>query len=205
MSRRHRAMLATAVESNRYRDSATDRWTVKIMPGGQHVSTERGELITTVLGSCVTACVRDPVLKIGGMNHFMLPFHEEDLWEGASRALRYGNFAMDTLVNELMKLGAERHRLETKFFGGADVLGGVSDIGERNNQFAREYAKAESMKIMSFDLGGSKGRRVLYDPATGQAWRRFVKDGALNAVNAAEKQMQTKPSAATSAGSIELF
>jgi chemotaxis protein CheD len=198
-------MMATAVQSKGYKDSSTDRWTVKVLPGGQHVSTEAGELVTTVLGSCVTACVRDPLLKIGGMNHFMLPFRDEDLWEGASRALRYGNFAMDTLVNELMKLGAERGRLETKFFGGADVLGGVSDIGIRNGKFAREYARAESMNVVSFDLGGTQGRRVLYDPSTGQAWRRWVKDAALNDVTAAEKRMQAKPSAEKSTGSIELF
>ena len=122
------------------------RWAAKILPGEFFV-TAHDEVITTILGSCISACIRDPARGIGGMNHFMLPEDQtvgRNAWlEGAgSLATRYGSFAMESLVNELMKLGAERSRLEVKLFGGGRILATMSDVGAKNIEFVRHAIRA---------------------------------------------------------------
>src|ERR1700761_1090130 len=115
-------------------DKANSRWSARIMPG-EYFVTRGDEIISTVLGSCISACIRDPALGIGGMNHFMLP---EDVSQGSSSWLdpkaglstRYGSFAMETLVNDLLKLGARRERLEVKLTGGGRILASMTDVGE---------------------------------------------------------------------------
>src|SRR6185312_3936064 len=108
------------------------RWSVKILPGEYYV-TKADETVTTVLGSCISACVRDPKLNIGGMNHFMLPedkFRPNNGLETAvGTATRYGSHAMESLINDLLKLGAARDRLEIKLFGGGRILSGMTDVG----------------------------------------------------------------------------
>jgi chemotaxis protein CheD len=141
-------------------------------PGDYYVAT-RGELIGTVLGSCVSACVRDTRLQVGGMNHFMLPIDQSDgtsAWGStASAATRFGNVAMERLVNEILKLGGRRSDLEVKLVGGGKVLDAMTDVGARNIQFVKDYVRAEGFRVVGEDLGDIYPRKVLYDPASGIA------------------------------------
>ena len=204
---RNAAALQDTPVNGRYHDRASDRWVVKVLPGSQHVSTDPNgqELISTVLGSCVAACVHDPLLGIGGMNHFMLPHDDEGLWSGASLALRYGNHAMDALINGLLAAGADKRRLECKIFGGGNVVNGMSGVGDDNAAFAREYAQAEGLNVIAFDLGGDRGRRIVFDPSTGQAWRRFLSRKLVDDVARAERKLRQPPPLRTRDTSIELF
>jgi len=147
---------------------------VKILPGQFYVTRQPEALITT-LGSCVSACIRDASLGLGGMNHFMLPLNSRDLhaeedshpW---SIAARYGNFAMELLVNAIVRNGGDRRNLEVKIFGGAKIIAHMrQDIGRLNIDFIREYSKIEELHVLAEDLGGCYPRKVLYFPATGKA------------------------------------
>jgi chemotaxis protein CheD len=207
MMARSSAVRQESPTNGRYHDRASDRWVVKVLPGSQHVSADPNgqELISTVLGSCVAACVHDPLLGIGGMNHFMLPHDDEGLWSGASLALRYGNHAMDALINGLLAAGADKRRLECKIFGGGNVVNGMSGVGDDNAQFAREYARAEGLNVVAFDLGGDRGRRIVFDPYTGQAWRRFLSRKLVDDVARAERKLRQPPPLRARDSSIELF
>lgn len=150
----------------RYWDPHASCVAAKIFPGEFYV-TLHDESIVTVLGSCVSACIRDPVVGIGGMNHFMLP-GDSRRSAGASDAARYGTHAMERLINELLSRGARRERLETKVFGGGRVLPGLSDIGARNAEFVLEFLTAERLKLAAQDLGDVHPRKVVYAPRTGR-------------------------------------
>ena len=157
----------------RFWNPRISRWTAKILPGELFV-TCGDEVVSTILGSCIAACIRDPVLRIGGMNHFMLP---EDHSSGKSSWLdgpnglstRYGSYAMESLINELLKLGAARGRMEIKLFGGASILTAPTDVGARNIAFARGFLKLEGCRIAAEDVGLTCPRHVDYDPGTGRA------------------------------------
>jgi len=156
---------------NRYWDPKRRAFSAKLLPGAYYV-TGSGEIITTVLGSCVAACVRDKALGIGGMNHFMLPIHAHfGIWENTDHnlATRYGNFAMEHLINTIMKQGGQRKNFEVKLFGGGSVLNTLMDIGDCNIQFVKDYVRTEGLQVVSEDLGGPYPRKVVYFPATGRA------------------------------------
>lgn len=150
---------------------------VKIQPGEVYVTTER-ELISTGLGSCISACVWDPFIELGGMNHFMLPFGDADNIEGwdptqwRSNAARYGNYAMELLINTLIQQGAVKSRLRVKLFGGGMVMGTgkQANVGEKNIDFIRNYVKNEGLNLAGEDLGSEFPRKVVFDPITGKAW-----------------------------------
>jgi chemotaxis protein CheD len=177
---------------------------VKIGPGELHVTHRSGEAIGTVLGSCVAACIRDPELGIGGMNHFMLPFSDDGRWSGASAAMRFGNFAMERLINDILKRGGERHRLEAKIFGGASIGTDPFGIGLRNADFAERYFTHEGLRVLARDLRGRKARRLLYSPACGRA---FVQDieMAPRTVLAREAAYASRLPQEAAGGSVELF
>lgn len=143
-----------------------ESYTVKIGPGDYYVAADN-LLITTVLGSCVSVCISDPVAGLGGMNHFMLPDSETER-DPLSRSARYGAFAMEQLVNELLRFGAGRSRLQVKVTGGGDMTGGSMKIGEMNADFVRRYMASEGFEVISWDLGGACSRNVVYDPTTGR-------------------------------------
>lgn len=154
---------------SRYYDRQNQKVAAKIKPGEYYVS-DSDELIVTVLGSCISACIRDRVNQIGGMNHFMLPVTDEDTFIGAKahqNAARYGNFAMEFLINNILRNGGERRYLEVKLFGGAKVIKKMSDVGDRNIQFIHEYMNSENLQVLASDLGGNHPRKVLYNPLTG--------------------------------------
>jgi len=184
-----------ADEPRTYFDETLQRTIVKVLPGTQYVSKKEGELITTVLGSCVSACLWDPYLGIGAMNHFMLPFDETGDWSGRASSLRYGNHAMLALVNSMAEAGANRYTLRCKMFGGANVLNGAGDVGSRNTRFAEDYIAKQHVMTVLADLGGDRGRRIVFDPDTGRVWRKFLSVDANEIVTRAEAGLQRKLSA----------
>ena len=138
------------------------------MPG-EFYTTEKDEMLVTVLGSCIAACIYDKELGIGGMNHFMLAHSKEGKWAGDSLSARYGNFAMEHLINELLKNGALKNRLIAKVYGGADLINSkVLTVGDENIKFVKEYLKTEGIKILEEDLGGNYSRKIYFTPSNGQ-------------------------------------
>ncbi|MBL3568050.1 hypothetical protein BV509_18985 [Rhodovulum sulfidophilum] len=136
-----------------------------VVQGEYHVSRDANIVLSTVLGSCVAACVYDINAAIGGMNHFLLPGDAES----GSTELKYGAMAMELLINELLKAGARRSDLKVKLFGGARVSGAFRDIGARNVDFARSYIRREGFEVVSESLGGTQARRLHFRPVTGAA------------------------------------
>lgn len=148
---------------------------VKLIPGQCYVTTS-DMLLTTVLGSCVCACLRDSTAGVGGMNHFMLPEDAEGGPHSPNTAMRYGTYAMAMLMSELLKAGARRERLEAKVFGGGAVMNSLSkiNIGERNADFVLRYLHTEQIPVVAQDLLGVLPRRVNYFPMSGRvALRRL--------------------------------
>ena len=156
----------------RYWDKTNDIFAAKILPGEYYV-TANNEAIVTVLGSCVSACIRDKVFGIGGMNHFMLPINKNEANEKISamgNAARYGNFAMEQMINDILKNGGSRENLEVKIFGGGRVLQNMQslDVGNGNINFVKEYIKTEQLKLVGEDVGDVFPRKVIYFPLTGK-------------------------------------
>ena len=178
--------------------------TVKIGPGEHYVTRRPDELIVTVLGSCVAACVRDPLVGVGGMNHFMLPESETGNWGGTSANMRYGNFAMEKLINDIMGCGGQRKRMEVKVFGGARMIAHGAAIGFQNAEFVEAYLKAEHMTVAAQHLRGHRARRVEYEPSNGRV--RLLEMG-LDHTPVADAELRffdtiRKPH---DSGSVELF
>lgn len=195
---------------NRYIDKRLKVPAAKILPGEFYVSVNR-EMISTVLGSCIAACIRDTKLGIGGMNHFMLPVqgeHSSDFEGTAGAALRYGNWAMEYLINEILKLGGRRENLEAKVFGGGAVLSGMTshEVGNRNIEFAIGYLRKEGIPIVSEDVGGLCPRKVLYFPDTGSVKLRRLRHVNNDTIQAREETYVKKVTQdVPNQGSVELF
>lgn len=190
-------------------DSKENLCASKILPGEYYV-TNHNEIITTVLGSCVSACVRDPDTGVGGMNHFMLPGNsgkELDKWGGeACLATRYGIAAMENLINDILKHGARKSRLELKLFGGARVMAmEISKVGDRNVQFAKQFVKAEGLVTIAEDLGGPYPRKVNYFPKSGKVMVRRLRSIQKQTVADQDKRYETTLSNKEIPGEIELF
>ncbi|MFZ5473699.1 MAG: chemoreceptor glutamine deamidase CheD, partial [Pseudomonadota bacterium] len=160
---------------NQYYDRNFQIEATKLLPGEYYV-TGRDMLLVTVLGSCVAACIRDPKTGIGGMNHFMLP-ESGDADNVLSASARYGSYAMEVLINQLIKLGANRSRLEAKVFGGAAVLRGFTtvNVGESNSEFVLDYLANEKIRVVSQDLRGLYPRKVYFFPASGRVLVKTLK------------------------------
>jgi chemotaxis protein CheD len=165
----HIETLAT----HHYFDREFDTPAVKLLPG-EYFVTGKDMVLTTVLGSCVSACIRDNKAGVGGMNHFMLPEDADPGSKSVAAAMRYGAFAMEILINELLKAGARRERLEAKVFGGGAVLANMTmlNIGERNADFVLRYLQLEQVHIAAQDLRGNLPRRINYFPLTGRVTLR---------------------------------
>lgn len=145
---------------------------VKLISGDCYVTNQPNMMLVTILGSCVAACIRDPVAKVGGMNHFLLPETDASNLRNDNDALRYGAYSMERLINEILKLGGLRGRLEVKVFGGGNVIDNSAMIGDRNIQFVKEFLKREGLSIAGEDLGDTCPRRVNYYPDTGRVMLR---------------------------------
>jgi len=185
-----------------YEDRHFDKPGMKLLPGEFYVSGE-DMVMTTVLGSCVAACIRDPRLGIGGMNHFMLPDGELN---GGSSA-RYGSYAMEVLINELLKAGARRSGLEAKVFGGGAVLKSFTDtqVGQRNCQFVLDYLKAEHIPVLAQDLGDVCARKVYFMPYEGRVMVRRLSTTIASRDLADESAYRSRLVAAPVSGGVELF
>ena len=155
-----------------YHDSTFNSPAVKLLPNEFYV-TGSDIMLTTVLGSCVSACLRDPLSGVGGMNHFMLP-EGNDTSSPASASMRYGAYAMEVLINEMLKAGAARERLEAKVFGGGAVLSAMQQthIGKRNAEFVLQYLAMESIPVRAQDLTGTHARRINFFPSNGKVMVR---------------------------------
>lgn len=175
---------------------------LKLMPA-DYVVTSKDIALSTVLGSCVAACMRDPVLRIGGMNHFMLP----DGGDADDTSARYGSYAMELLINELLKAGARRERLEAKVFGGGNVLKSftTNPVGTRNAEFVIAYLKAERIPVVAQDLGSIHPRKVWYIPATGKVLVRRLPHAHDTAIASEEIAYRNQLKQQPSAGGVELF
>ena len=189
-------------EVMRYRDARFNTIAAKLLPT-QYLVVDDDTALTTTLGSCVAACIRDPVLKIGGMNHFLLP----DGTVGDGAPARYGSYAMELLINDLLKRGAHRKRLEAKVFGGGNVLKGFTNnpVGTRNAEFVREYLRAEHIPIVAEDLLGSHPRKVWFFPQTGRVVVQRLPHAHEAEVAAAESAVRARLSKAPVTGGVELF
>ncbi|WP_018936525.1 chemoreceptor glutamine deamidase CheD [Thioalkalivibrio sp. ALJ24] len=192
---------------NRYWDRMNNAPAAKLLPGECYVSVSSAELITTVLGSCVSACVWSPKAGVGGMNHFMLPEGERNSgWGPAiSNATRYGTHAMEFLVNELLKLGAERDDLRIKMFGGGRVMAGMSDVGARNIAFLRRYAREEGFEILAEDVGGPWPRKVVFFPASGRVRLKKLVSLHNNTLLEREQDYRRRLEGEDMSGDVELF
>lgn len=192
--------------TRRYRDPRFDAIAVKVFPGEHFVTNESDEMLVTILGSCVTACIRDPVAGVGGMNHFMLPESVGGGWDTASTSMRYGNVAMERLINDILQRGGNRQRLEIKVFGGGNVMkGATSNIGHRNADFVETYLIAESLPIAAHHLRGSLPRRVHYFPITGRVMLLELQRADEEAVVRDERLYKSKIQVEPKSGSAELF
>jgi chemotaxis protein CheD len=185
-----------------YRDRHFDIDAAKIGPGEYYI-TQRDMMIVTVLGSCVSACMRDPVAKVGGMNHFMLP--DRDVVGPLSASARYGAYAMEVLINQLFALGAKRERLEAKVFGAARVLPGMSDIGERNAAFAIDYLKRESIRVLAEDLGSTEPCKIYFFAQTGRVMLKRLKSLRNDTIVKRERDYAKRLDKISSGGTADLF
>lgn len=197
---------AMAEGKKRYFDAQKNKNVVRVLPGEHYVSTNSEEVIVTVLGSCVSACIRDPLTGVGGMNHFMLPESNTGNWGTVSATMRYGNFAMETLINEILKTGCTRERLEIKLFGGGNVTPGNVRVGDMNGQFALNYLKYEGFAPKAHDLGGQHPRRIHYHPKSGKVDRLLLRrDDDKHYLKEENDYRSRLPSEVSDGGDIDLF
>lgn len=196
---------ADASAGRRFFDAPSGAWLVKVFPGEFYVTAKPDEVLVTVLGSCVTACIRDPMAGVGGMNYFMLPHDGSGGWGDDLRSTRFGNFAMEKLVNELIKAGCSRERMEIKVFGGGNVTDTSNAIGSDNADFVLRYLAAEGLRCAAQDLGGTQPRRIHYYPATGRVVRRLLGASERAVVTREERDYGNRLTEQKPSGEIELF
>ena len=194
--------------SNLYFDRQFNTQAAKILPG-EYYATKRDMMIVTVLGSCVSACIRDRENGIGGMNHFMLPHSDADPDNPLSTSARYGTYAMEMLINDVLKLGARRESLEAKIFGGGNVMSGftVHPVGTRNAEFALSYLRTENIRIIAQDLLDIHPRKVYYFPNSGRVLVKKLRSLHNDTIIARETAYVSRlgVNAGVGAGDVELF
>jgi chemotaxis protein CheD len=183
-----------------YFDHTNNCHTAKILPGEFYV-TRKEEMITTVLGSCVSACIYDPGRNWGGMNHFMLPGTDSD----DSASARYGLFAMESLINEILKLGSRKEHLRAKLFGGGQIIAQMTDVGQKNIRFAKKFLFSEGIPMESADLGLVYPRKVNFFPATGKVMVKRLQSLNNNTIQEREHEYMRRLSQQPIAGDIDLF
>jgi len=191
---------------NLYFDRQHNAEAAKIMPG-EYYATARDMLLVTVLGSCVCACIRDKVSGIGGMNHFMLPDSGQDQNDPLGESARYGVYAMEILINQLLKMGAQRGNFEVKVFGGGAVLRGftVANVGERNAEFVLKFLKTEKIPVAAQDLLDIYPRKVYYFPQTGLVRVKKLKQVHNDTIVNRETEYKSRLRYSKMEGDVELF
>lgn len=201
------SMLQEEVSTTLYFDRTFDCDAAKISPG-EYYFTDKDMVIVTVLGSCVSACIRDSVTGIGGMNHFMLPDSASaDKDSPVSESMRYGTYAMEVLINQLLRNGARRENLEAKIFGGGNVLKSFTtiNVGDRNAIFVRKFLKEERIRVTSEDLLDIYPRKVYYFPKTGRVLVKKLKNMHNDTLVKREEAYASKLKSIDVGGEIDLF
>lgn len=188
--------------SKRFHDAKENIDVVKLYSGDWYV-TRKNEMLATILGSCVAVCIRDPIAQVGGMNHFLLPGDESStpLSEGA----RYGVFAMESLINGILKAGGRKERLEIKVFGGGNVINNSARIGSRNAAFIRNFLRKEGYRTQAEDLEGDFPRRVHFYPLMGKVMVRKLRRREDMVVVQEEARFKQAIAQKPVEGNIELF
>ena len=168
----------------------------QVIQGNYKVSNDVNVVLSTILGSCIATCLCDPIAGVGGMNHFLLPGDKND----DDKNLSYGAYAMELLINGMLKRGAERHRIEAKIFGGARMMAGLPEIGEKNIRFAREFLSQENIPCTGESVGGNGARRVKFWPASGRVRQLLIEPSEA-------PQLDEKPAiiAPPAGNDVELF
>ena len=191
---------------NLYFDRHFEIDAVKILPGEYYVTT-RDMALVTVLGSCVAACIHDKTLGIGGMNHFMLPDERRDGGDMLSPSMRYGAYAMEIMINELLKMGAKRSNLEAKVFGGGNVLRGftVNNVGETNAAFVTNYLRTENIAVVAQDLLDIYPRKVYYFPRSCRVLVKQLRGVHNDTIIEREQAYSARLKMANVQGDVELF
>jgi len=201
------SMLEEQISTTLYYDRTFDCEAAKISPG-EFYYTDKNMLIVTVLGSCISACIRDNVSGIGGMNHFMLPDSAAaDKDSPVSESMRYGTYAMEVLINQLLRNGARRENLEAKIFGGGNVLKSftTTNVGERNAAFVKKFLKEERIRITGEDLLDVFPRKVYYFPKTGKVLVKKLKELNNYTLVKREEAYASKLKTNDVGGDIDLF
>lgn len=191
---------------SRYFDKKFGMEAAKILPG-EYFATDKNMLLVTVLGSCVAACVRDTRAGVGGMNHFMLPRSEKDPTNPVSMSARYGTFAMEILINQLIKMGARRENMEAKVFGGGNVLRGftLNNIGESNASFVLEYLQNEGIRVAAEDMLGIHPRKIYYFPGSGRVLVKKIRELHNHTIVERESEYNLRLRDAVVGGDVEMF
>lgn len=158
----------------RMRDDRFPHEIASILPGEFFVS-HVPMIVYTVLGSCISACIRDPVAGVGGMNHFMLPEPKEKTWDSWGESTRYGSYAMESLINEIVKQGGLKRRLELKLFGAGKIYDGQMDVGAQNSEWVLNYARTEGLSVVGRDLGDVYPRKIYYFTESGRVLMKKIK------------------------------
>jgi len=189
-----------------YFDREHNTEAAKILPG-EYYATGRNMVLVTVLGSCVCACIRDRVSGIGGMNHFMLPESGQDRSNPLGESARYGAYAMEILINQLLKMGAKRSNFEAKVFGGASVLRGftVNNVGERNAEFVLQFLKTEKIAVAAQDMLDIYPRKVYYFPTTGLVRVKSLRQVHNDTIITREAEYKKRLQYSKLEGDVELF
>jgi chemotaxis protein CheD len=191
---------------SRYFDKHFGLEAAKILPG-EFFATDKQMLLVTVLGSCVAACVRDARAGVGGMNHFMLPRSEKDTASPVSMSARYGTFAMEILINQLIKMGARRENMEAKVFGGGNVLRGftLNNVGESNASFVLEYLHNEGIRVAAEDMLGVHPRKIYYFPSSGRVLVKKIREMHNHTIVERENEYNLRLRDAVVGGEVEMF
>lgn len=200
----------TAIEDeSRYWDHRFQRNTIKLLPGDFDV-VSGAEMLVTVLGSCVAACIRDTKSGIGGMNHFLLPsmaVNKGRHWDDYdSAATRYGDLAMEYLINKIVQLGGQRENLEAKVFGGARMFKtSFSDIGLQNIEFVNDYLKTERIRVVSSNTGSTFARKIYYIPSTGDVYLKRITHISNNTILERERNYFEEAQKARTTAEVSFF
>ncbi len=202
--RRRRIETVEAKVGSTYFNQHFNATVHQINQGGYCVLAQSEDMIMTTLGSCISVCVYDPLIRVGGMNHFLLPENK-----GAETkndfSMRYGNNAMEYLINNILRCGGQRERLVLKAFGAGNVLKIKADIGAKNIEFLHQYVKAENLYLETCDLGGNYPRRVAFCPSTGKVFVRILRRTSDLNIVAQETKFRNRIEQETLGGEVELF
>ncbi|NQY49758.1 MAG: chemoreceptor glutamine deamidase CheD [Colwellia sp.] len=203
--------LPEFMQINHYWDQQRDMVVAKILPGEFYMTTQNVAIATT-LGSCISACIWDERSRIGGMNHFMLPITNKEAhevnWgqrEKTADATRYGNFAMEHLINTILRSGGLRKNLRAKLFGGAKVLNQMSDVGQKNINFALAYLDQEEIIIESSDIGDIYPRKVIFEPYSGRVLIKRLDNLHNDTIIRRESDYRSEINKKEVSGDVELF